>query len=194
MRCMACAAVVALLGVAPGCTSNSGNAQTGAAATGVGQATRAATNSASTLVVVGADTLVFDSRRWLPMENEAEFAENFEDRQKGPRHVFGRVVTVFKLPMTDDRRIGTQIAPGEWLEFFVAHQGAVTVQYRLDRGHYWLLSRETLRPSPFLQDRLSPGRHLDAPTLNQLRFDIQREVDDTRFLLREGVHSVGGGT
>ena len=67
------------------------------------------------------------------MTNEYEWAETFEQVQKGPRHESPRVVTVFKLPMTDDRRAGVRVSPNEYVEMFVVNPGMLTVQVRVDK-------------------------------------------------------------
>jgi hypothetical protein len=56
-------------------------------------------------------TLQVDTAKWTPMGDEYEWAENFEARQREERHIAPRIVTVFKLPMTDDGRVGTGCRP-----------------------------------------------------------------------------------
>jgi len=96
------------------------------------------------VVLIGRDSIKLPKAQWAPMVNEQPtVAENFEavDRKLG--HAFAQVLTIFKLPMSDDRKVGVQISREEYVEAFVVHPGKVTIQVRVDRGRYWLLSRET---------------------------------------------------
>jgi hypothetical protein len=76
------------------------------------------------------------------MKNEATFARNFEATSNPPSRKY-QVVTVFMIPMSDDRRDGQRLSTTEYLEVFTVTPGEVVVQVRRDHGAYWVLSRET---------------------------------------------------
>ena len=82
-------------------------------------------NTADHIVQLPSGTLRIPLAEWKPMRNEYEWAENFEQVLKGPRHTVPRVVTVFKLPMSDDRKTGVKISPNEYLEMFVVNPGSI---------------------------------------------------------------------
>ena len=90
-------------------------------------------------------------------------------------------MTVYDLPMSEDRRIGQEISPGVFLEIFkVGDRGDdVVVQLRLDRGAYWILSRQvfSLDGHPALV-RINPAASADAFELFDREF--QDEIDTTR--------------
>ena len=118
------------------------------------------------------------------MPNDYEWAENFEETRKGPRHEFPRVVTVFKLPMTEDRQIGTRISPNEYVEMFIVHEGTLTVEVRLDKGSYWVLSRETFTaPSVYGVDTTTLFHSLYDLEFSTASEAFQPEIDTTRYLL-----------
>src|SRR5687767_10957597 len=87
-------------------------------------------------------TIRLPSVRWKAMQNEFEWAENFEDSQRSERQKYPRIVTVFKIPMSDDRRAGVRISPAEYLELFISSPGTVSALLRVDKGRYWVLSRD----------------------------------------------------
>jgi hypothetical protein len=122
---------------------------------------------------------------WTAMTNDYEWAENFEEIRKGPREEFERVVTVFKLPMTEDRRIGEMISPNEYVEMFVVHTGMLTVRVRLDKGSYWVMSRQTFTaPSVPGVDTARLQHDLSALEFARAREAFQSELDTTRYLLQ----------
>lgn len=130
-------------------------------------------------------TLRLPKSDWKAITNEYEWAENFEQTQKAPRHEFPRVVTVFKLPMTDDRRVGVRISPNEYVELFFAHPGMLTMLVRVDKKQYWLSSRETFKA----QSIHGVGITTDYHTLHDEEFkwalqEFQAELDTTRYLLQ----------
>jgi hypothetical protein len=122
---------------------------------------------------------------WKPMTNEYDWAENFEQIEKGPRHEFPRVVTVFKLPMTEDRRVGVRVSPNEYVEMFVVNPGTLTVQVRLDKKQYWVMSRETFEAKSIHRvDTTTAYRSFYDQEFEWAREAFQPELDSTRYLLQ----------
>ena len=56
--------------------------------------------------------------------------------------MYKQIITVFLIPMTDDRK-REEIAKNEYFESFVLRANSITVQIRIDKGDYWVMSRET---------------------------------------------------
>jgi hypothetical protein len=135
------------------------------------------------LVVVPGGALRVPAKDWAPMENKYAWAENFEARRKDPRQVFSRVVTVYKLPMTDSDRLGAvQISPTEHLELYVTDPGILTATVRVHKGAYWLLSRERF---------ISPGDPFRFLPTSQAKsiYDagliaFQKEINTARYVLQ----------
>lgn len=126
---------------------------------------------------------------WKQMENPTDYAENFESLSQKPRREY-QLVTVFKLPMSIDRRLGVRISRNEYLEAFVTEPRAVTIQLRLDRGAYWVLSREKFRVDPAevlhsMRAKLnSLSAHLtEEETLWVFSSLLQAEIDSTRYMV-----------
>jgi hypothetical protein len=121
---------------------------------------------------------------WKAMPSPNPSAENFQQRTIETHHRFPRMVTVFKIHMTEDVRVGTLISPTEYLEMWVEQWGTLTVQIRADKGRYWVMSRETvLAPtSPFLDT--SAAKDLVADEFITAREMFEPEIEQTRFLLR----------
>lgn len=137
-----------------------------------------------TLAVPG-KTISLDATQWRKLEDEADYAVNYEERAGDAAHVYKRIVTVYMLPMSRDRRHGIKISSDEYIEFFVVHVGDVTLQTRLDRGQYWVLCRETLRVPDSLQPNVARLQHYLSADEQRLFWQaLQNQVDDTRYLLR----------
>src|SRR5262245_40683206 len=77
--------------------------------------------SSSYEVAIGSTIVNVPMRDWKPLENSEPYAENFEARVLKAGHAFPQVLTVFKVPMSEDRRLGIRISDNEFLEFFVVH-------------------------------------------------------------------------
>ena len=123
---------------------------------------------------------------WTAMTNDYAWAENFAAIRKGSREALEQIVTVFKLPMTEDRRSGEMISLNEYVEMFVVHTGMLTVQVRVDKGSYWVMSRQTFAaPSSVLGvDTTTLQHELSALEFVRARWAFQSELDTTRYLLQ----------
>lgn len=133
-------------------------------------------------LTVPGKTLELSTDEWSKMRDETSFAKNFEGKKDAPWHKFGRVVTVYLNPMSEDRRSGLKISKTEYIELFSVHPGLLTAQVRVDKGGYWVLCRETFKPkAPMpavtLRSYLSENEEL------QLLHHYQVEIDETRYLL-----------
>ena len=133
-------------------------------------------------LAVPGKTLELSKGEWSKMGDETNFAKNFEEKKEAPWHKFGRVVTVYLNPMSEDRRSGLKISKTEYVELFSVHPGFITAQVRVDKGGYWVLCRETFKPkAPMpavtLRSYLSENEEL------QLLHHYQVEIDETRYLL-----------
>jgi hypothetical protein len=91
------------------------------------------------------------------------------------------MLTIFKVPMSDDRRLGIRISANEFLDLFVVHPGKLTVQVRTDRGNYWVLSRETFEVTRHVPISIKEYRpFLPEEEAKQVWSVFQNEVDGTR--------------
>ncbi len=150
----------------------------------VAMATSAATETLS--LKVGEKTIELDGAQWSKMDDPEDYAKNFQERKDQPYHKFGRVVTVFLLPMSDDRKVATmKISKQEYLEIFIRWPGYVTVRTRVDKGDYWVMCRETFKPKSYLPitiDTYEPFLSEEKQRLLWTFYD--NEIDKTRFLLK----------
>jgi len=140
--------------------------------------------SSDHVVEVAGRKIWLSAARWKSMTNEVEWAVNFEEAGKGSKHEFGRVVTIYKLPMSDGRRLGVRISRQEYLELFVVHPGTVTAQIRIDKGPYWVLSRETFRTPSLVGVDTNRWHSLSQQEFELARSEFQAEIDSTRYLLQ----------
>jgi hypothetical protein len=122
---------------------------------------------------------------WSLIKDEANFAQTYEQKESRESHKYGRVVTVFLARMPNDRKVGQKISDNEYLDILVVHDGLVTAQVKVDKGQYWVMSRETFVPKARLSaDVSSNKRYLSELAKMSLWMDYRPEVDETRHLLQ----------
>ena len=135
-------------------------------------------------LVVPGKTIELSLDDWTKAKDETNFAKNYEEKREYPWHKYGRMVTVFLIPISDDRQVGLKISNREYVEFFIVHPGFITAQTRVDNGKYWVLCRETFNQkghSPVDVSAYKP--FLSDDENRQLWLLYQAEVDETRHLL-----------
>lgn len=133
-------------------------------------------------LTVPGKTLEISAADWSKMRDETSFAKNFEEIKQAPWHHFGRVVTVFLNPMSEDRRLGIKISKTEYVELFSIDGVNVTAQVRVDKGGYWVLCRETFKPKAPMP-AVTLWSYLSENEELQLLHHYQVEIDETRYLL-----------
>ena len=146
-------------------------------------------------LTVPGKTIELSSGGWAKAKDETNFANNYEERKISPWHKYRRMVTVYSIPMSDDRRIGLKISDREYVEFFIFHPGFVTAQTRVDKGKYSVLCRETFNlkgQSPVDVSLYKP--FLSENENRQLWQLYQAEVDETRHLLTQSSNEPQGQT
>ena len=122
---------------------------------------------------------------WEQMEDPTNFAKNYLQKGEDQIHKYARVVTVYLIPMSEDRKRGLDITRNEYLEFFIVHPGFVTAQTRIDKGEYWVLCRETFQARNYsLVDIQKYRPFLSEDENRQLWAAYQQEIDETRYLLQ----------
>ena len=70
-------------------------------------------------LVVPGKTIELSLDDWMKAKDETNFAKNYEEKRISPWHKYGRMVTVFLIPMSDDRRVGIRLSDREYVEFFI---------------------------------------------------------------------------
>jgi hypothetical protein len=136
-------------------------------------------------LVVPGKTIELSSDEWAKAYDETGFAKNYDQKKLSPWHKFGRMITVYLIPMSEDRRAGSKkISDREYLEFFIVHPGFVTVQTLVDKGEYWVMCRETFNPKDGLLVDVSSYEPFPTEKKLQLLWQTyQAEVDETRYLI-----------
>jgi hypothetical protein len=157
-----------------------GTSSTGGSGVGANGATRSAFHE----VAVGGRRVTLPKAEWREMENKATFARNFEAMSNPPHRKY-QIVTVFMIPMSEDRREGDRLSPNEYLEVFVVTAGEVVAQVRRDHGTYWVLSRETFAADAVPGGALDPHRALSPNEVRRIIDALRLQIDTTRHLLGE---------
>jgi hypothetical protein len=117
---------------------------------------------------------------WTAMQDEEIYAKNFQRRHKLQNELFEQVVTVFLIPMSPERRIGTKISDNEYIDFFSAHQNSVTILLRLEKNGYWILSRQT-----FVLNGQLIKYNYNNEDIERLQYQFKTEIEQTKILLSQ---------
>jgi len=126
-----------------------------------------------------------DQAMWKAMVNESQTAVNFERRTMDKGMEFPSVLTIFKVPITRDRKGTFELTDTETMDLFQAHPGVITVQLVFDRGRYWILLRESFRISEISNLPPPKGRLTDDQVRNLYLLDLQSRIDDARAYVLE---------
>lgn len=130
-------------------------------------------------------TIYISSGDWIKMQDSASHAKNYEQKNKQKYHKYGRVITVFLLPMSEDRQMGMKISNNEYLEFFITTPGFITAQTRIDKGDYWVLCRETFLPKETSKLNANKYKSFLSTEENKLLWSLyQSEIDETRYIIK----------
>jgi|TARA_B110000902_G_C13969603_1_gene460685 outer membrane lipopolysaccharide assembly protein LptE/RlpB len=127
---------------------------------------------------------------WEKVDDSADFAKNYSEKKLSSLQEYKRMVTVFLNPMSEDRRIGEQLTSTEYVEMFIVTPGLLTMQIRIDKGEYWVMSRDTYKPKEKMISNALDSSDFSVSSLvltdserALLMSDYQAEIDETRFLL-----------
>ena len=96
-------------------------------------------------ITINDNNIIISQNEWRFIEssNPSLYSKNYSAKNKRDGHMFEQTITVFMQNMTSDRKKGEKISNSEYIQAFVVHPNSITVQIRIDKGDYWLLSRET---------------------------------------------------
>ena len=79
---------------------------------------------------------------WDFLETDYLYSKSYQSKTKLEGHKFKQIITVFLIKMTDERK-REEIVKNEYFESWVNRPNSITVQFSIDKGDYWVLSRET---------------------------------------------------
>lgn len=169
-------ATVGLLLMGAGCTATDKTENSG-----IQTETRSAASANEYVVKTKDREIIVSEKKWKKMEDPAAFGKNFEAREKGDTEEFPQVISVFLNPMISDDKVGARISDDEFVEMFSVFPKTVTVQTRVDKGTYWVLSRQTFSITDPKLSSLNP----EASDNNFRLFlsHFQTEIDTTRYVL-----------
>lgn len=117
---------------------------------------------------------------WTAMQDEEIYAKNFQRRHKLQNELSAQVVTVFLIPMSPERRIGTKISDNEYIDFFSGLQNSVTILLRFEKNGYWILSRQT-----FVLNGQTLKYNYNNEDIERLQYQFKSEIERTRILLSQ---------
>jgi hypothetical protein len=132
-------------------------------------------------IAVGNRSVEISPLEWEVLKSEFEYSVNLKNNRMLSNEKYNQIVTVFNLEMTRDRKSGTKLSDNIYLESFRTLQDSVTVQIRIDKGSYWILSRQTFS---FDNDRiLSIGEYADEKKSLLISNMFKNEISNTIYTL-----------
>lgn len=136
-------------------------------------------------IVISKHVVSLPRTDWKEMDNPTSFAKNFEARRMRNSEVFSQVITIFLEPMPKEKKIGMQLSDLEYVELFTVHPNTITAQIRVDKGYYWMLSRQTFRDyRPVGKKPLNNFGTLDQIEVSEFLTMYEEDVKETRYKLR----------
>lgn len=129
-------------------------------------------------------TISVDSDKFKKFTDSESYAKNFIGLNKG-KTLFGQMVTLYTIPMSEDRKSGKKLSKNEYLEIFVVGKNEVTIQIRVDKGEYWLLSRESfdITDTQLPKYDYKPFLAENSSDFSLYENYFRDEIDNTRALL-----------
>ncbi len=138
-----------------------------------------ATHADYMFIVNGTEKSVSEDKWEFKNLPESLYSKNYIAREKREGHKFEQVVTVFLQTMSSDDKTIEDIASLGFFEAFVVHPDAITYQIRIDKGDYWVMSRET-----FEHEHTYPMQtNISYSELVGLVGDFRNKIDNTKFIL-----------
>lgn len=127
--------------------------------------------------------ITIDRSNWKAVKNPTDFAVNFMKRQKRDAEVFEQMVTIYMSPLEEQDILGSpRISENVWLELFTIHPNSVTAQMQMNKGNYWVNSRQTFSTERFIElESLNPESSPEA--YQQYLISLEEEIKNTIFIL-----------
>jgi hypothetical protein len=162
---------------------------------GCGQTETISSNLSDGYIVIDIkdNVLKIPKAKYSKVEDQYEWAKNFfRINSTTEINKFGQMITVFTLPMTEED-IGVpsdteKLSENEYLESFCVHNDGITYQYRVDKGDYWVLSRETLHvPNQFMdrEDMIDIDKENCKKIKTLYWADHQPIINNTRLMISD---------
>ena len=138
-------------------------------------------------VEVPGTTLRLPAGTWRRSAPRQSFAESFEATTRRPDEVCPQLLTIYKLAMQANERIGIRVAPNEYVKFLYTYPAKITYRGLLDRGDFWVESVQTFevpmgRPPPVAWKLGQAASEAESWRLLAL---YDPEVKATRFQLQQ---------
>jgi hypothetical protein len=135
----------------------------------------------STKIKVGNKTVDISGDNWDIVNSESEYSINLIKNIKRKNEKSNQIVTIFNIEMTNDRKKGAKVSENIYLEAFNALENSITIQIRINKGNYWVLSRQTFENNN--NKILSSGEYADESKVAIISNLFQDEISNTINLI-----------
>ena len=124
-------------------------------------------------------TVSSEDWKYVSSSDDSKYSKNYSAIVKKDGEVYEQIVTVFLNKMTEDRKIGEKISDIEYIEIFALQPNTVTVQIRVNKGDYWVMSRQSFEMGKSYSVKANTSY---ADLIANIE-GMQNKIDNTRYLL-----------
>jgi hypothetical protein len=134
-------------------------------------------------IIVGNQKTQLDQDEWNVLKSDSEYSVNLSKKTKRSNEKYNQIVTVFNIEMTKDRKSGVKLSENIYFEAFRTSLDSLTIQIRIDKGSYWVLSRQVFQTEN--DELLSPGEYADESKALIISKRFQDEISSSIFMMNK---------
>jgi hypothetical protein len=140
-------------------------------------------NNSAVKINIGDKVVAINENDWEVLKQESEYSVNLSKKYKRANEKYNQIVTIFNIEMTKDRKSGIKLSDNIYFEAFKTGIEEITINIRIDKGLYWVLSRQTF--SSDNDQILSTGEYADESKALLLAKKFDDEISNTIFIVNK---------
>jgi hypothetical protein len=140
-------------------------------------------NNSAVKINIGNKIVNLNESDWEILKQESEYSVNLSKKVKQKNEKYNQIVTIFNIEMTKDRKSGIKLSDNIYFEAFKTGLGGITIRIRIDKGSYWILSRQTFISNN--DNVLSDSEYADESKALLLARKFDDEISNTVFMINK---------
>ncbi len=134
-------------------------------------------------IIVGKTTMNLNEDEWEILRSDSEYSVNISKKTKRSFEKYNQIITVFNIEMTKDRKSGVKLSENIYFEAFRTPLNGITIHLRIDKGSYWILSRQTFETKN--DSILAVGEYADEAKALSISKQFQDEISSTVYMVNK---------
>ena len=139
--------------------------------------------SSNQSIIVGRKTIHLNEDEWDLIKSDSEYSVNLSKKTKKVCEKYNQILTVFNIDMTKDRKSGVKLSENIYFEAFRTHLNGITIHLRIDKGSYWILSRQIFETKN--ENILAVGEYADEVKALSISKQFQDEISSTIYMVNK---------